>query len=32
MNNEPTNSGKILIYRNEKGNTNVDVYFDGDTF
>lgn len=23
--------GKILIYQNEKGNTNIDVYFGGDT-
>lgn len=23
--------GKILIYQNEKGNTNIDVYFEGDT-
>lgn len=25
------NTGKILIYQNEKGDTKVDVYFDGDT-
>jgi len=23
--------GKILIYQNEKGNTNIDVYFESDT-
>ena len=31
MSNEPTNAGKILIYQNEKGDTKIDVYFDGDT-
>ena len=31
MNNELTNTGKILIYQSEKGNTKVDVYFTGDT-
>lgn len=31
MNNELENSGKILIYQNEKGDTNVDVYFTEDT-
>ena len=28
---ELTNTGKILIYQNEKGDTKIDVYFDGDT-
>lgn len=31
MNNEIANTGKILIYQNEKGDTKIDVYFDGDT-
>ena len=31
MNNELANTGRILIYQNEKGDTKVDVYFDGDT-
>lgn len=31
MDNKPTNAGKILIYQNEKGDTKIDVYFDGDT-
>lgn len=31
MNNELTNTGKILIYQSEKGDTKVDVYFTGDT-
>ena len=31
MDNELTNTGKILIYQNEKGDTKIDVYFDGDT-
>ena len=31
MNNELANTGKILIYQNEKGNTKVDVYFTEDT-
>ena len=31
MNNELENTGKILIYQNEKGNTKIDVYFTDDT-
>lgn len=31
MNNELTNTGRILIYQNEKGDTKVDVYFTEDT-
>lgn len=31
MNNELINTGKILIYQSEKGDTKVDVYFTGDT-
>lgn len=31
MSNELVNSGKILIYQNEKGDTKVDVYFVEDT-
>lgn len=31
MNSELTNTGKILIYQNEKGDTKVDVYFTEDT-
>lgn len=31
MNNEIANTGKILIYQNEKGDTKVDVYFTEDT-
>lgn len=31
MSNELTNTGKILIYQNEKGDTKVDVYFTEDT-
>ena len=31
MNNELANTGKILIYQNEKGDTKVDVYFTEDT-
>ena len=31
MSNELSNTGRILIYQNEKGDTKVDVYFDGDT-
>ena len=31
MNNELVKTGKILIYQNEKGDTKIDVYFDGDT-
>lgn len=31
MNNGLANTGKILIYQNEKGNTKVDVYFTEDT-
>ena len=31
MDNEMMDSGKILIYQNEKGDTKIDVYFDGDT-
>ena len=31
MNKELANTGKILIYQNEKGDTKVDVYFTEDT-
>src|SRR5665647_3092289 len=31
MSNEIENTGKILIYQNEKGNTKIDVYFEEDT-
>lgn len=31
MNNEMANTGKILIYQNEKGDTKIDVYFTEDT-
>ncbi len=31
MSNELENSGKILIYQNEKGDTKIDVYFEADT-
>ena len=31
MSNEVENTGKILIYQNEKGDTRVDVYFESDT-
>lgn len=31
MNTEMENTGKILIYQNEKGDTKVDVYFGEDT-
>lgn len=31
MNNELANTGKILIYQNEKGDTKVDVFFTEDT-
>lgn len=31
MNNEIANTGRILIYQNEKGDTKVDVYFAEDT-
>ena len=31
MSNKLANTGKILIYQNEKGNTKVDVYFVEDT-
>lgn len=31
MDNELTDTGRILIYQNEKGDTKIDVYFDGDT-
>ena len=31
MSNELSNTGKILIYQNEKGDTKVDVYFSEDT-
>lgn len=31
MSNELTNTGRILIYQNEKGDTKVDVYFADDT-
>ena len=28
MSNELENTGKILIYQNEKGDTKIDVYFE----
>lgn len=31
MNNELANTGNILIYQNEKGDTKIDVYFTEDT-
>ena len=31
MNNEMTDSGKILIYQNEKGDTKIDVFFSEET-
>ena len=31
MSGELENSGKILIYQNEKGDTKIDVYFEEDT-
>lgn len=31
MNDKPTNTGKILIYQNEKGDTKIDAYFEEDT-
>ncbi len=31
MSNELANTGKILIYQNEKGDTKIDVFFDGET-
>lgn len=31
MSNELSNTGRILIYQNEKGDTKVDVYFSEDT-
>lgn len=31
MDNESANTGKILIYQNEKGETKIDVYFTEDT-
>lgn len=31
MSNEMENTGKILIYQNEKGDTKIDVYFEEDT-
>lgn len=31
MGGELENTGKILIYQNEKGNTKIDVYFEEDT-
>ena len=31
MSNEVENTGKILIYQNEKGDTRIDVYFESDT-
>ena len=31
MSNEVVNTGKILIYQNEKGDTRIDVYFESDT-
>lgn len=31
MSGELANTGKILIYQNEKGDTKIDVYFEDDT-
>ena len=31
MSGEPVHTGKILIYRNEKGDTKIDVYFEEET-
>lgn len=31
MDNELTNTGKILIYQNEKGDTKIDVFFEDET-
>ena len=31
MSNEMEKTGRILIYQNEKGDTKIDVFFDGDT-
>lgn len=31
MDHEMSDTGKILIYQNEKGDTKIDVYFDGET-
>lgn len=31
MSSELQNTGKILIYQNEKGDTKIDVYFEEDT-
>ena len=31
MSDELQNTGKILIYQNEKGDTKIDVYFEDDT-
>lgn len=31
MSDESLNTGKILIYQNEKGDTKIDVYFEADT-
>ena len=31
MNNELNESGRILIYQNEKGDTKIDVYFADET-
>ena len=31
MSGELANTGKILIYQNEKGDTKIDVYFEEDT-
>ena len=31
MSDELANTGKILIYQNEKGDTKIDVYFEEDT-
>ena len=30
MSRELTNTGRILIYQNEKGDTKIDVYFEED--
>lgn len=31
MSNELENTGRILIYQNEKGDTKIDVYFEEET-
>ena len=32
MSNEIANTGKILIYQNETGDTKIDVYFEDDDY